>query len=174
MILLWIQKAGYRTFQLGLKVGTGILPFPEPELLNGAGSLKKLPEKIRTMGLKNVLIVTGRHVSLMPQFETLLSDLHNNGVDYTIFKDVSPNPTVINAENARRTFIDQGCDGIIAFGGGSPIDCAKAAGTLVARPGKSINQLRGYLSKQKSSNADCHSHNVGFRFGSLCLCGDYR
>ena len=146
----WIKKAGYRTFQFGLKVGTQILNFPEPELISGVGCLKKLPEKVKSMGVKKVLIVTGKHVSLMPQFEMLLSNLQLCGIDYTIFKDVSPNPTITNVESARRIYSDKGCDGIIAFGGGSPIDCAKAAGTLIARPGKTISQLRGYFKVNKN------------------------
>jgi alcohol dehydrogenase class IV len=145
-----IQKAAYRTFQFGLKMGVQILSFPEPELLCGAGCLKQLPEKIKAAGLKNVLIVTGKHVSLMPQFEVLLNGLHNTGINYTVFKDVSPNPTVTNVENARRTYSEKGCDGIVAFGGGSPMDCAKAAGALIARPGKTISQLRGYFKVNKS------------------------
>jgi alcohol dehydrogenase len=145
-----IQKAAYRTFQFGLKVGVKVLKFPEPELLSGAGCLKKLPEKISTMGLKNVLIVTGKHVSLMPQFETLLSDLHTNGVECTVFKDVSPNPTVTNVKSACSTYTSKGCDCIVAFGGGSPIDCAKAAGAMIARPEKSLTQLRGYFKVNKS------------------------
>lgn len=131
-----IKKCGYRTFQLGLKLGVRILAFPEPELLSGAGSLKKLPEKIKALGLKHVLIVTGRHVSLMPQFGTLLCDFQHQGIGYTVFKDVSSNPTFTDVENTRHAYASNGCDCIAAFGGGSPIDCAKAAGALIANPGE--------------------------------------
>lgn len=143
--MVWIKKFGCRTFQLGLKLGVRAMRFPEPELLTGAGALLKLPEKLSKMNLKNVLIVSDKYVSAIPPFEELLSGLKDRGIDYTVFCDVLPNPTIKNAQNARDIYALKGCDGIIAFGGGSPIDCAKAAGALIACPGKTIGNLRGYF-----------------------------
>lgn len=140
-----LQKGLIRIFQLGLKLGLKIIPIPEPELISGAGSLDKLPEKIGGSGLHSVLIVTGKHVSAMPQFDAFLHRLQSLEIRYTVFKNVSPNPTVSNAVEAGKIYADSGCDGIIAFGGGSPIDCAKAAGALIANPGKQPAQLRGYF-----------------------------
>lgn len=139
-----IQKGCVRIFQFGLKVGLQILSIPEPKLLSGTGSLVQLPAKASGLGLHHLLIVTGKHVSTMPQFDQLLHNLQKHQIQYTLFKDVSPNPTVCNAQQARKLYIDSGCDGLIAFGGGSPIDCAKAAGALIAS-GKDLHQLKGYF-----------------------------
>lgn len=140
-----IQKGCARIFQFGLKVGLQILSIPEPELLSGMGSLNKLPAKVSGLGLHHLLIVTGKHVSTMPQFNQLLHNLQSYSIQYTVFKDVSPNPTVSDVMHARKQYIDSGCDGLIAFGGGSPIDCAKAAGALIACPRKTLRQLKGYF-----------------------------
>lgn len=143
------QKAYLRVFHLGLKIGLNIILIPEPEVLTGSGCLNSLPRKICESGLHNLLIVTGKHVSTMPQFTSLLNALEANDILYTVFKDVSPNPTVSNVEKAFKTYVDFKCDGILAFGGGSPIDCAKAAGALVVCPEKKINQLKGYFKISK-------------------------
>lgn len=140
-----MQKGCARIFQFGLKIGLQILSIPEPELLSGVGSLSKLPANVSNLGLQHLLIVTGKHVSTMPQFDRLLHDLQDHGIQCTVFKEVSPNPTVLNAMSARKRYMDSGCDGLIAFGGGSPIDCAKAAGALIACPGKNLRQLKGYF-----------------------------
>ena len=60
-----------------------------------------------------------------------------------------PNPTVDNVEEAKRMYIKEKCECLIAFGGGSSIDCAKAVGALVAYPEKNLDQLKGLLKVQR-------------------------
>ena len=55
------------------------------------------------------------------------------------------NPTVANVEAARRLYLDAGCRAIIAFGGGSSMDCAKACGARIARPNKPLAKMEGLL-----------------------------
>lgn len=145
-----IKKIGCRAFQAGMRLGVRAISFPEPELLSGAGALLKLPDKLSSMGLKNVLVVSDKHISALPPFEKLLCGLKEKGIGYAVFTDVSPNPTIKNVESAKALYASKGCDGIVAFGGGSPIDCAKAAGALIACPGKSIVDLRGYFKIHKT------------------------
>lgn len=140
-----LEKTGCRAFQLGLSLGVSVVPFPEPKLLDGKGSLARLPERLRALGVKKPLVVTGKHVSKLPQFEAFLSGLGALGMGYAVFDGVSPDPTVENVGAARKAYADGGCDGIVAFGGGSPMDCAKAAGALIAKPGAKVESLRGYL-----------------------------
>ena len=63
----------------------------------------------------------------------------------TVYDGVLPNPTVKQVEEGRQLYIDNKCDGIVAFGGGSPMDCAKAIGARVVRPKKSVNRMKGQL-----------------------------
>ena len=63
----------------------------------------------------------------------------------SIFDDTVANPTVANVEAARRLYLDTGCRAIIAFGGGSSMDCAKACGARIARPNKPLAKMEGLL-----------------------------
>lgn len=148
--MVWIKKFGCRAFQTGLRLGIRAISFPEPELISGEGALSKLPDRLFAMNLKNVLIVSDKRLRDLSGFQKLLSGLKERGIDCTVFDDVSPNPTVKNAQNERDIYFSKGCDGIIGFGGGSPIDCAKAAGALVACTGKTVGDLRGYFKIHKS------------------------
>jgi len=75
--------------------------------------------------------------------EGLLSALSENGVEYTIFDEVKPNPTIENVEEGRKLYKENKCDGIIGFGGGSPIDCAKIIGARISNPYLSVRRMKG-------------------------------
>jgi alcohol dehydrogenase class IV len=62
---------------------------------------------------------------------------------------VQPNPTIANIEAARKLYLDNNCQGTIAFGGGSSMDCAKAASARVANPNMTVSQMRGTLKIKK-------------------------
>ena len=62
---------------------------------------------------------------------------------------IAKNPTITNIEDCKDVYINNNCQGIIAFGGGSPMDCAKAAAARVVRPKKSVRKMRGYLKVNK-------------------------
>ena len=82
--------------------------------------------------------------------DPLFRGLEKEGVEYVVFDGVQPNPTIPNIEDCRKTYINNKCQGIIAFGGGSPMDCAKAAGARVTNPRKSVRKMRGYLKIKRS------------------------
>jgi alcohol dehydrogenase len=138
----FIARLFYRVFHLGLYIGAILVPFPVPKVIKGQGSVTRLAPEIRQRGLRHVLIVTGNNVRKMPSFASMTQALDVEGVRYTIFSNLQPNPTIANVEDARRAYLDAGCDGIIAFGGGSPMDCAKAAAARVVRRA-SVRQLAG-------------------------------
>lgn len=142
-----ITKAIYRTYQGVFKIvmGTDLLNWKEPELLEGPGSIRKLPAFVKSKGLKNVLIVTDKGLTSLGLLNSLYEELEKEGIKYTVFDGVQPNPTIGNVEAAKDAYIENGCDGIIAFGGGSPMDCAKAAGARVSNPKKSLRKMRGVL-----------------------------
>ena len=64
----------------------------------------------------------------------LFKGLEETGIDYVVYDGVQPNPTIDNIEAALELYKTNGCEGIVAFGGGSPMDCAKASGATVAPP----------------------------------------
>lgn len=134
-----------RAFQKVMKLSTGLLDWSEPEIISGAGSIKRLPENIKAKGVTTVLVVTDKGLMGLHLLDGLFEALSKAGINYTVFDGVQPNPTIDNIEQALAMYKAAECNGIVAFGGGSPMDCAKACGARVVRPNKSVPQLRGLL-----------------------------
>lgn len=144
--MVWvIQKASYRVVQAVLKVASYFLDWREPSLLKGAGSIKKLPDEIKKLNITSVLIVTDKVIEGLHLMDSLLERLNTLGIKYVVFNGVQPNPSIENIEDARKLYVENNCGGIIAFGGGSPMDCAKIAGARVANPKTSVEKMRGIL-----------------------------
>ncbi len=75
----------------------------------------------------------------------LIAELGVNGCKYVVYDGTIPDPTIENVEAALTLYHENDCKAIIAFGGGSPIDCAKTVGARVARPGMPVEKLKGVL-----------------------------
>lgn len=140
-----LYKAYCRVYQKVLKLGMNFLDWREPELIKGAGSVKRLPAAVREKGLDNVLVVTDKGLMGLGLLNGLFEELDKAGVRYTVYDGVQPNPTLNNIADAVKLYKENDCRGIIAFGGGSPMDCAKACGAQIVRPDKTIPQMRGQL-----------------------------
>ena len=135
----------YRAYQTAYKGAMTFLNWDEPYLLKGEGAVKKLPALVKSKGINNVLIVTDKGLMSLGLLGGMFEEMDKNEVKYVIYDGVQPNPTIDNIEEARRIYLKNGCQGIIAFGGGSPMDCAKAAGARVTNPNKSVVSMRGQL-----------------------------
>ena len=140
-----MYEAFCRTFQGVMRVAMNVLDWSEPELLKGAGAVKNLPKKIKELGYNNVLVVTDKGLMGLHLLDSMFEELRNNEIAYVVYDGVQPNPTIDNIEEARKLFLGNGCQAIIAFGGGSPMDCAKACGARIARPNTEIPKMRGQL-----------------------------
>lgn len=138
-----VQKAYYRTYQFVMGIGMNFLPWIEPEIIAGADSIKKLPEVIRKKGIGSVLVVTDQVLMGIHLLDSLFAALDAAGVKYAIYDKVQPNPTIENIEAALKVYQGSRCQAIIAFGGGSPMDCAKATAARVARPSRPVASMRG-------------------------------
>ena len=66
-------------------------------------------------------------------------------ISCTIYKDTVANPTSANIEEAKDLYLAHGCQALLAFGGGSSMDCAKGVGARLARPNKSLAKMEGIL-----------------------------
>ncbi len=121
----------------------GRMNLSEPELLSGPGSLQKLPELIYSKGVRSVLLVSDKGITGIGLTDPLATALEKIGVGCTVFDDVQPNPTITNIESGVEVYRRSQCDGIIAFGGGSAIDCAKIINARIANPKKSVSQMEG-------------------------------
>ena len=144
--MLWeLKKCYYRIYQTVFKVAMNFLDWSEPQLLEGKGSILKLPEFVKSKGINKVLVVTDKGLMGLHLLDPLFEKLTEEGVDYVVYDEVQPNPTIPNIEAAREMYIKNECQGFIAFGGGSPMDCAKAAAARVVKPNQTVRKMRGYL-----------------------------
>ncbi len=144
-MLLGLKKSYYRIYQTVFKVAMNFLDWSEPQLLEGKGSILKLPEFVKSKGINKVLVVTDKGLMGLHLLDPLFEKLTEEGVDYVVYDEVQPNPTIPNIEAAREMYIKNECQGFIAFGGGSPMDCAKAAAARVVKPNQTVRKMRGYL-----------------------------
>ncbi|MBQ6873931.1 MAG: iron-containing alcohol dehydrogenase [Clostridia bacterium] len=143
---MWqLKKAFFRTYQSVFKIAMCAFDWSEPELLEGEGAIERLPAFIKTKGLKKVLIVTDKGLTSLHLLDGLYAKLEEDGIEYAVYDGTQPNPTIQNIEDARQMYVDNGCEGVIAFGGGSPMDCAKIAAARVTNPKKSVKKMRGLL-----------------------------
>ena len=144
--MLWtLKKIWYRVFQFVLTSAMYLMPWRQPELITGPGSIKQLPAFIRKKGIHHVLIVTDAVLHRIGLLNSLFAACDEAGLTYTLFDGAEPNPSIENIEDARKLYVENKCQAIIAFGGGSSMDCAKAAGARVAKPRQSVAQMGGTL-----------------------------
>lgn len=131
-----------RAFQTMFRLAMPILPYREPKIINSCALISNVLNK---ENIHSVLIVTDRGIvnnGLITQVE---DSLLSSGISYSVYADTQTNPTVQNVEDALEIYKTNNCNGLIAIGGGSVMDCAKAVGARVAYPKKRLNQLRGIL-----------------------------
>ncbi len=137
-----VKEAYCRTFQTVFRVALPVLPYRNPHLLRHVESVPKI---LQERGKSHPLIVTDTTISSLGLTDKLKDALTQYGIDFSVFDGTKQNPTSAVVTDAYNIYKDDECDCLIAFGGGSPIDCAKAVGVLVARPNKTLDDLAGIL-----------------------------
>jgi alcohol dehydrogenase len=128
-----------------MKITASIINWPVPIMLEGENSVFGIPNVLNQKGIKRVLLVTDKTITSLGLTTPLLNALKIAGVESVVFDDTVPNPTIDNIENALKLYRNSQAGAILAFGGGSSMDCAKGVGARVANPNKSIQQMRGLL-----------------------------
>jgi aldehyde:ferredoxin oxidoreductase len=134
-----------RVYQFVFKYAAYCLPWRKPELLEGEGCITKLPELIKKKGISSVLLVTDSVIVSLGLTDSLMAALKESGISTAIYDKTVPNPTLDNIEEAYTIYKEKNCKAIIAFGGGSPMDCAKGVGVRAARPRTNIRHMKGLL-----------------------------
>lgn len=139
-----------RSYQFAYKTVAQFLSWRHPLLLEGENSLEELPALLQRQSIGNVLIVTDSGISQLGLMDSLLEGFTRFGIQYVVYDKTVPNPTIDNIEEALTLYKSFGCKGIIAFGGGSPMDCAKGVAARAAQPGKTLSQMKGQLKVRKA------------------------
>ncbi|MDW5377797.1 iron-containing alcohol dehydrogenase [Halomonas sp. HP20-15] len=104
------------------------------EIRTGIGRIRELPEACRTLGMRAPLLVTDPGLARLPMVEAALAGCREAGLDCGLFSAVKGNPTGTNVTDGVAAFRDGGHDGVIAFGGGSGLDAAKAVALMAKQP----------------------------------------
>ena len=141
-----MYKIYCRIHQSMFKCAAVFLPWRRPELLE---DMSALAVQLRLEGVDRVLIVSDEKLISLGLHNKLIEMLDFAGIHYYIYDKTDANPTIQNIEEALCLYYKENCGGIIAFGGGSPIDCAKGVGARVARPKKNISEMKGLLKIHK-------------------------
>ncbi|MBR0360354.1 MAG: iron-containing alcohol dehydrogenase [Clostridia bacterium] len=137
-----VKKVYCRIYQVVFRVALPFLPYREPEVFK---SMEKAGSLLKKNGTGSVMLITDTFLKSSGATESLEKSLSDNGIGCIVYDKVMPNPTVNNVEDALAVYKKSKCQALIAFGGGSAIDCAKAVGARVAYPKKSLKQLGGIL-----------------------------
>ncbi len=140
--MFFLKSVYCRIFQGAFRLALPILPYREPEIVD---SCAKIGDVLKKEKIHSVLIVTDKGIMKNGLVTPVRDVLEGAGVPYVIYDDTQPNPTVTNVEDALSKYRENNCNGIIAIGGGSAMDCAKAVGARVVYPKRSVNRLGGML-----------------------------
>jgi alcohol dehydrogenase class IV len=138
-----------RGTQFVFNFGAMLLPWRKAVPVEGAGSIGKIPGLLREMEVKKPLVVTDPGLVKAGVAGKVTGVLVKAGIGFAQYSGVEPNPSVATVNAIREQYLAEGCDGLIAVGGGSSMDAAKAAGARVCRPGRSVIRMGGLLKVRK-------------------------
>ena len=134
--------------------------------LIGRDGITKIPHFLQRLSSKCVLVVTDKGLIKVGTAGKVTAVLDNANIQYVVYDGVEPNPTTRIVYDALHFYQEHQCDAIIAIGGGSPIDVAKAVSILSANGGK-IQDYNGY-NKSKKRGTPIIAVNTTAGTGSEC------
>lgn len=119
--------------------------------LIGCGSIREIPRFLRSLGANAALVVTDSGLVKIGTAKKVTDVLAAAGLNFCLYDGVKPNPTVTIVNEAARFYQENDCGGIIAIGGGSAIDVAKAVSILSANGGR-IQDYNGVNKAKKAGS----------------------
>lgn len=137
-----IQHICCRAYQGVFRAALPFLPYREPEILHRC---EELSDTLKQHKIKKILIVTDPGIVACGLMTKITSVLAKEKISYSVYDQTSANPTVRNVEEALALYQKEHCKALLAIGGGSAMDCAKALGARIACPKKTLGQLKGTL-----------------------------
>lgn len=99
----------------------------QPKIIKGEHALLDLVDVLKEKHLTHYMIVTTPGFIKRGTLQSFFDALNQNDIQYSIFHDLKPDPEISDVEKLKEMFIKEGCQALIAIGGGSVIDCSKAA-----------------------------------------------
>ena len=136
------RKVFHRTFNAVMYALIPIFPYREPELIR---DLDGVIDTLKSKNVNKVMIVTDKGIRNLGLTKPLEDIIAKRGLVCTVYDDTMPNPTSDNVEKARELYIKSESQALIAFGGGSAMDCAKAVGARIVRPKMPLKKMAGLI-----------------------------
>ncbi len=136
------KKIFCRAFQEVMHTLIPLFPYREPELLGGT---EEIAELLKSKEINRVLLVTDKGIRGLGLTAPLEAHLEENGILFKVYDGTVPNPTSDNVEEALELYKANECQALIAFGGGSAMDCAKVVGARAVCPNKPLNKMAGLI-----------------------------
>lgn len=140
------KKLYSRTYQFVFKCALPILPYREPKLLS---DYNNIVEVLNKNNFSSALLVTDKGIYGLGLTKRLEETLKENNIKVAVYSNTVANPTTDNVDEALEMYKTNACSCLIAFGGGSAMDCAKGVGARLANPKKTLGQMKGVLKVRK-------------------------
>ena len=148
-MLFPIKVQYYKGLTKALKVAAAVIPMPKPTLFSGADSSLELCDAISHLGIESLLLVTDKvlvEIGLLKEIEQRLAE---HKIKVTIYDGILPDPTYDQVETGLELLNKNKCQGVLAVGGGSPIDASKAIAARATND-KPIEKMAGLFKLFKS------------------------
>ena len=136
------RKIYHRTFNGIMRILLPLFPSREPKLIHEIDGVTQL---LKQKGISRVMIVTDKGIRNLGLTQPLEQSILQSDIQLAVYDGTMPNPTSDNVEQALQMYLQNNCQALIAFGGGSAMDCAKAVGARVARPKMPLNKMAGLI-----------------------------
>lgn len=140
------KKMGCRIYQGVFRIAMPMLPYREPITIDSVLDIKSV---LKSNNVHRVLLVTDKGIRDLGLTKSLEDDLREDKFTVIVYDGTVPNPTIACIEEAREQYIAGQCEGIIAFGGGSVMDCAKIVGARIVKPNQPVSKMKGLLKINK-------------------------
>lgn len=101
---------------------------------HGAGAIKAVPEEIKARGFKKAFVASDPDLVKFGVTKKVTDLLEEAGIEYALYSNIKPNPTIENVQTGVTAFKEAGADCIVAIGGGSSMDTSKAIGIIITNP----------------------------------------
>lgn len=119
---------------------------------HGAGAIQSIADEAKARGFQKAFLCTDPDLVKFNVAQKVIQVLENNGLAYELFTDIKANPTIENVQNGVNAFKQSNADYIIALGGGSSMDTAKAIGIIITNPEFSdVRSLEGVAPTKNKS-----------------------
>ena len=144
-----IVKGLYRINQFIMSLAVPLLPWKDIKLISSPGSIAKVPYILKEESVHTLFIATTNGTLKRGYLNGTLDELKSMGIEYHIFSNVKPDPTISSIEEGVTLYNNNNCNGILAIGGGSVIDFSKIVGARAVKPKMSVAEMKGILKIRK-------------------------